>query len=114
MDVSITIDASAFDAWITGAPEKVALALRNVIYQASLLIERESKINAPVDTGRLRASIATDIHPLSAEVHTNTNYARFVHDGTRFMAARPFMTNAVKSLDGRFEEIIAAELKVLE
>lgn len=54
-------------------------------------IERESKRVAPVDTGRLRASIFTSIGNLEARIKPNVNYAIYVHEGTRYMRARPFM-----------------------
>ncbi|WP_236886645.1 HK97 gp10 family phage protein [Dehalococcoides mccartyi] len=41
-----------------------------------------------VDTGRLRASIATQISDLSAEIGTNVEYAPFVEFGTSKMEAR--------------------------
>ncbi len=41
-----------------------------------------------VDTGRLRASIATQMSDLSAEIGTNVEYAPFVEFGTSKMEAR--------------------------
>ncbi|MEN8493521.1 HK97-gp10 family putative phage morphogenesis protein [Dehalococcoides sp. THU3] len=41
-----------------------------------------------VDTGRLRASIATQMLDLSAEIGTNVEYAPFVEFGTSKMEAR--------------------------
>lgn len=112
--VSITIDAASYLKFLDGAPEKVAKILQNVIYKGSLLVERFGKQNAPVDTGRLRASISTDIHPLTATTSTNTNYARYVHDGTRYMRGRPFMTDAAKSAEGQIGGIIQDELRALD
>lgn len=65
--------------------------LKEALTQFSFLIESESKKVAPVDTGRLRASIFTRIQGFSATIKPNTNYAGFVHWGTRYMRARPFM-----------------------
>ena len=41
-----------------------------------------------VDTGRLRASIKTEINPTRAAVGTNVKYAPFIEFGTRHMEAR--------------------------
>lgn len=61
-------------------------------------VEREAKKVTPVDTGRLRASISTDVGPLMARIAPHTNYALFVHEGHRsrggssFVRPRPFLT----------------------
>jgi HK97 gp10 family phage protein len=113
-DVQIKIDSAMFQKFLKDAPQKVAGAMRNIIYKTTLLIERGAKLQAPVDTGRLRASISSEIHAMTAEVHTNVSYARFVHDGTRYMAGRPFMANAAKDVESQIPGLIKDELKVLE
>lgn len=65
--------------------------LQKQISQFAFDVEREAKQVTPVDTGRLRASIFTSIGNLEARIQPNTNYAIFVHEGTRYMTARPFM-----------------------
>lgn len=54
--------------------------------------------NAPVDTGRLRASgevvEVTDV-PGAYDVIFTVDYAVWVHDGTRYMAARPWLRDAM-------------------
>lgn len=55
-------------------------------------VERISKIVSPIDTGRMRASIVTDVGNLKARIAPHVNYAIFVHEGTRFMKGRPFMS----------------------
>lgn len=64
-------------------------------------IERGAKIASPVDTGRLRASIATDIGNLRAIVAPHVDYAIFVHEGTRFMKGVPFMSIGLSQADSR-------------
>jgi HK97 gp10 family phage protein len=60
---------------------------RDVLNKAASNIEGKAKHLVPVDTGRLRASIATrldsDSVPLWAEVGTNVLYARPVEYGSR-------------------------------
>lgn len=52
-----------------------------------------------VDTGRLRASITVDQElrgmTVVTRVGTNVEYAIFVHNGTRYMNANPFLTDAL-------------------
>lgn len=65
-------------------------------------IEKQAKNITPVDTGRLRASIKADVRGLEANIGTDVEYARFVHDGTYKMVARPFLFSAA---DGELEGI---------
>ena len=68
------------------------------IKELSFLIEREAKLVTPVKTGRLRASIGVrNLQPLGGEVSTNTHYAIYVHEGTRYMMGRPFMKMGAES-----------------
>lgn len=71
------------------------------IYARGLRVRNRAKRLCPVDTGRLRSSIvvtppykrATEI---IVSIGTNVEYAIFVHNGTRFMRARPFLTDALE------------------
>lgn len=112
--LSLQIDTSDFDKYIKQAPAKFARALQNSIYKITLLVERGGKQRAPVDTGRLRSSIATDIRPLTASVKTNTNYAVYVHDGTRYITARPFLSESVQEVSEQVDDIVMDELKALD
>lgn len=60
---------------------------RNFLNRGTLLIQREARGLAPVDTGRLVDSIATEIDtalvPLWGTVGTNLAYAPYVEFGTR-------------------------------
>jgi len=61
-------------------------------------VERFSKQLTPVATGRLRASIGFTPAKLFPQtvVKTGTSYAIYVHEGTRFMRARPFMKEGAR------------------
>lgn len=70
-----------------------------ILLKAGFMIERDAKNNTPVDTGRLRSSVSTRLvaaNRKSVEVGTNVKYARFVHDGTSKVPARPFLTSAME------------------
>lgn len=69
------------------------IAIRKTVFEVSATSRR----NTPVDTGRLRNSTYERFGSLKGEVGTNTEYDRFVHNGTRFQRARPYLLNAVKS-----------------
>src|SRR5512139_1018538 len=59
----------------------------NAMRDATLYVTRDAKINAPVDTGRLRASITPDVTTMGNEitgvVGSNVTYAPYVELGTR-------------------------------
>lgn len=83
-----------------GAAKVEALAPK-VVAKSALDIERDAKINAPVDTGTLESSIDSDINGLSAEIGPHTEYEEFVEHGTSKMHAQPYMLPAFeKNLPG--------------
>lgn len=87
MPISHKLDREAIRALLTSGQGPVA---RDML-RRGLLVETRAKQNLQsdpkrVDTGRLRASINTQVYvadgrPVAA-VGTNVEYARFVHDGT--------------------------------
>lgn len=66
-----------------------------------LTLLRHAQQRTPVKHGTLRRSETTFVEKggLRGGIGTNIRYAPFVHDGTRFMAARPFFQQAIT--DGR-------------
>lgn len=68
--------------------------LRAEVNSLAFSVERYAKQLTPVSSGHLRRSINTSpstYFELVAIVSTNTNYAIYVHDGTKYMRGRPFM-----------------------
>lgn len=81
-----------------------ALMVKNLniaIKKSILQIARKSASNSPVKTGNLRASHfrpeSFTYAPLYAKLEPSPFYAIYVHDGTKFMRARPFLKDAVES-----------------
>ena len=111
--LSVKIDASKFNKWLDSAPQKIGIAISNVIKKASFAVERESKIKSPVDTGRLRSSISTFLLPLKATIQPHVNYAIYVHDGTKYMTGRPFMSQALDIVERDISSFVNEELKTL-
>ena len=89
--------------------------LKDEIQKIAFRVERNAKQLTPVDTGRLRASIHTQpiFAGLGAKISTNTEYAIFVHEGTKFMRGRPFMERgaqfAKEQIEGDLTKRIDAE-----
>jgi len=111
LDIKVQIKPSlervgdAFRAIRAGA------ALQKGIEKFGWAIERESKRYSPVDTGRMRASITTDIGNLRARIAPNVVYAGFVHEGTRYMKGRPFMRWGVEAAEPEAPQGIKAEVE---
>ena len=62
-------------------------------------VQNKARTLAPVDTGNLRGSITYEVakkgRNLVGFVGTNVPYAIFVHEGTRHIAPRPFLRDAL-------------------
>ena len=74
--------------------------------------ETYAKRLCPVDTGRLRSSIAHQAESAYVmAVGTNVEYAPYVELGTYKMSARPYITPAVENHMSEYADVIAKELK---
>jgi len=69
--------------------------IEQALLESALMVERDAKKNAPVDTGRLRASISSRLVEESgtpyAEVGTNVSYAIIQEFGSSKQPAQPFL-----------------------
>lgn len=68
--------------------ETIMQPLAEGIKKITLFLDREVKMATPVDTGRLRSSITSQITAEFGKVGTNVNYASFVEYGTKKMESR--------------------------
>lgn len=65
--------------------------------RSALAVEKNAKLQAPVDTGRLRSDIQKQVtktdhnRVVSAEVFNNVIYAPFVEFGAKGRRARPYL-----------------------
>jgi HK97 gp10 family phage protein len=81
-------------------PERARKEFGEAISKTVRAVKVESQRRSPVDTGRMRTSInVVRETPTEGEVAAGVNYAIFVHEGTRHMRGRPFMRDAVTSLE---------------
>ena len=91
--------ADRLEATVQRSPRATA-----VLQLLALRVEREAKKRAPVDTGRLRASITHRVYPvgstkLVAEVGTNVEYAAAQEYGTRHgLPPRRYLGGALQAV----------------
>lgn len=97
--------------WQSNIPKAKTLSradLRKLIRAATLRIEAEAKIGAPVDTGFLRNSIASSFpDDQTGVVSVGAEYGIYVEMGTVHAPAQPFLLPAAERVMQGFE----AELK---
>lgn len=108
--LTIKIDADKAKDFFGRLPKEVARAIDIGLQKAAFIIEGKAKELSPVDTGRMRGSIVTSLVPLQATVAPFVNYAVFVHEGTRYMKGRPFMSDAAKQKENEVIGIINEEI----
>lgn len=104
---------------------KIRSAVNREVVRSALNIQGAAKRNAPVDTGRLRNSIAAaDSEALLSEngegrlsadtteavIGTRVSYAPFVEFGTRHQEAQPFLVSAWEAERDAFARRLAAVL----
>ena len=79
-------------------PETIGAPLRTWFKRVTFKVEGESKKRAPVDMGRLRSSISTDVDkaevPQYATIGSNLGYAPFMEFGTGTLSDGPGGSNA--------------------
>lgn len=110
-DIGIRLDMKEWLDFVGPLPRKLETALNRGLEAAAFLVEAQAKIKTPVDTGRLKSSIYTKVGSLNAFVSTNVNYARYVHDGTKFMKPRPFMLEGLQSSEYNIRKAFDIEIK---
>ena len=90
-----------------GAP--MLQAMRN----ATLLVQRDARKNAPVDTGRLRASIVPEVRPHGRDVQgiigSNVKYAPHQEFGTRRgLIGKRYLQRALEANAERIKRLIGS------
>lgn len=73
------------------------------------LVTTEAKVRCPVDTGKLRDSIAYEVNEsgLSVRIGTPTEYGPYVEFGTKTMRMQPFLRPAVLENRDKIEKVFA-------
>ncbi len=113
LSIKIT-NLSRIKAAFGKAPQLMTGQLNMAIKKSIITIESKSRYNTPLDTGRLKNSHRSLFSNLKGEVGTHTNYDYYVHWGTRYMAARPYMLSAVSDSESEVQDFFTGAVdKVL-
>ena len=97
---------------LTKAAAAIEGAVGDTVRKAAMEVERNAKINCPVDTGILRGSIsAEEKDPLFFEVGTNVEYAAYVEFGTSRMAAQPYLEPAAETVRAKYPDLVKAGVR---
>lgn len=96
-------------------PGPVQDAVKVVVQEHGAQLQGRAHRTAPKDTGELRRSIRLEFKEsgLTAQVSATVPYAKYVEFGTRKMAARPFMKNALQHQGVKFVRDIGRVLDAL-
>lgn len=87
MAMRFNLDASGF--------KKIEAEVTDVLESTAKAVAKDARANAPVDTGRLRGSITTEMDGDTAIVRATAPYAVYVELGTSRAAAQPFLKPAL-------------------
>ena len=104
----VTVDDRAFQVALRNYAERIQAKTRADLFRLAIIVQNEARRMAPVDTGRLRASITVKRTPDGAVVGSNVEYAPYVEYGTSKMAAQPFLRPAVLVAIQRFPAVVGS------
>lgn len=83
------------------------------ITKSLMVLEREAKIQTPVDTWVLRNSYKQEQSSLIGKLINFREYGIYVHEWTRFMVGNPFMQRAIDNSESTIEMIFSKEIDLL-
>jgi len=91
--------------------QSATIERKRVLTAIGFVVEREAKRLAPVRTGTLRRSVTSRVGESGnvVRVGTNLRYAPFVHFGTRYMRARPFLEDALEASRDEIDRLVLEE-----
>lgn len=80
------------------APALITVELQKAILKSIFVLQAGARSTAPVDTGFLRMRHETSFpSPLVGKLTPKTDYAFFVHEGTKKMRSRPWLKDTMVS-----------------
>jgi hypothetical protein len=116
MEWRIQVDASELEAALRQLPSAIRRGvLREAAAPTAEAIAARARELVPVDTGRTRDGIVTDVSELSAAVISSRqpmpSVVLWLERGTRKMAARPYMSVAAQLEEHRWLQRVSDALE---
>ena len=93
-------------------PPQLDKEFDKTLAKIAFLIEGKAKERSPVRTGKMKASIFSHVGHLQATIMPTVNYAIFVHEGTRFMRARPFLLWGVQDAQPDIQGLVGDSVHI--
>lgn len=93
--VTVTLNPASLARFRSSPDGAIGLTLARILNTAA----NNARVRANVDTGLMRSSIGYDVDPttpVSGRLYARTRYARYVHDGTRYYAGNPFLSDGLR------------------
>lgn len=112
----IRVDVQGLNKLISKYEKRAnALNAKEIVTIGAALFERQAKAITPVDTGRLRASIHTDVQGNSSQAEgstgTNVEYAPYVEFGTSKAKAQPYLRPAARIVKPKIDRIAIEKIR---
>jgi HK97 gp10 family phage protein len=118
MQLNIKVQNLAqFRAKMQKYPILIGRGLQEAIAKATFTAERGIKkaivggATRAFDTGNLFRSVRSSVSMLQGEVKAHADYSLYVHEGTKYMRARPFMTTGLDNSMKDIEDIVGKFIK---
>jgi HK97 gp10 family phage protein len=115
MSVEISVQgADELESWLESLPDEVAEKVREKMEDIVVEATEQARSEAPVRTGRLRASIGWSWSEGEGyRIFAEAPYAVYQEFGTRYIKAKLFMTRAYLTIMERWEELVESVSEVL-
>lgn len=101
-------------------PGELVKTINNGMKEAAFEVERSAKIRITsgperaIKTGYLRSSIGVkSVMPFKATVQATAAYGLYIHEGTRYMRARPFLYKGLEDAIPKIEKILGTRVKAV-
>jgi len=108
MSVEISVEGdSELESWLESLPDKVEEKTRDKMQEIVEDATEQARNEAPVRTGRLRASIGWMWRLEEGyKIFAEAPYAVYQEFGTRYIQAKMFMTRAWETIMIRWQEVV--------
>ena len=107
--ISVRVNLKGFNI----VDARVKNAIKTGMRKIGFAIERDARIFAPRDTGRLKGSITSRVKESSVFISANTNYADIMEQpgNVRREGRRPYLRPALTKNIGKIKSILTNELR---